>query len=259
MYRSATENEKIRFAEAVEAATAENAAPDGGIGTLSEKTLHCALKRFFEPDASCREIPVGRFYADIAKENKIIEIQTRTLFKLRAKLDEFLKDHDVTVVHPIAEKKTVSWIEADGTVGAKHKSPKKGTLHDACFELDFIRTYLTNENFHLRLVMLDVSEYRYKNGWDKSGKRGSTRCDMLPNGIIGQYYFQSPADYADFLPEGLSETFTVTDYAKAARQPRKRVYYELRVLSEVGVIERIGREKNAFVYKISAQRLQNAP
>ena len=251
MYRKATKIEEERFKKAVKAATAE--APDGGIGTLSEKTLHAVLKRFYEPDASCREIPVGRFYADIKKENKIIEIQTRTLFKLRAKLDEFLQDHDVTVVHPIAAKKSVSWIEPDGTVGKQHKSPKKGTIHDACFELDFIKDYIAHENFHLRLVMLDLSEYRYKNGWDRSKKRGSTRCDMIPNDVLGQYYLQSPADYADFIPDGLNETFTSADYAKAAKIRRERVNTELRILLCAGVIERIGKVKNAYVYKLVLQ------
>ena len=61
----------------------------GGIGTLSEKALHAALKSYYEPDFESREVKVGGFVADIVGENGIIEIQTRGFDRLGRKLDAF--------------------------------------------------------------------------------------------------------------------------------------------------------------------------
>ena len=63
----------------------------GGIGTLSEKALHAALKSYYEPDFESREVKVGSFVADIVGENGIIEIQTRGFDRLGRKLDAFLE------------------------------------------------------------------------------------------------------------------------------------------------------------------------
>ena len=59
-----------------------------GIGTLGEKTLHAALKRYFEPDEHFREVAVGRYVADIMSPGGIIEIQTAGFGRLREKLNE---------------------------------------------------------------------------------------------------------------------------------------------------------------------------
>lgn len=42
----------------------------GGIGTLSEKALHAALKSYYEPDFESREVKVGGFVADIVGETE---------------------------------------------------------------------------------------------------------------------------------------------------------------------------------------------
>ena len=61
------------------AGTAAGTGPRGGIGTLGEKSLHAALKLYYEPDSSRHEIPVGQYVADIVNEEGIIEIQTKHL------------------------------------------------------------------------------------------------------------------------------------------------------------------------------------
>ena len=55
--------EQERFLEACRwAASRENIRQ--GIGTLGEKTLHSAVKYYFQPDPEKREVPVGPFVAD---------------------------------------------------------------------------------------------------------------------------------------------------------------------------------------------------
>ena len=60
------------------------------IGELQEKSLHSFLKYYYEVDEAFHEIKVGSFYADIKKGDKISEIQTRSLDKLRGKRDPSL-------------------------------------------------------------------------------------------------------------------------------------------------------------------------
>ena len=47
----------------------------GGIGTLGEKSLHAALKYYFEPCPENHEQPLGGFVADAVGEHGVIEIQ----------------------------------------------------------------------------------------------------------------------------------------------------------------------------------------
>ncbi|MBQ1985834.1 MAG: hypothetical protein II230_05980, partial [Clostridia bacterium] len=65
-----------RFLKARETAL-QRTKGENGIGTLSEKALHAALKVYYEPDAESREITLGGYVADIVGEDGIIEIQTR--------------------------------------------------------------------------------------------------------------------------------------------------------------------------------------
>ena len=152
-----------------------------GIGTLSEKTVHAVLKRFYEPDPEHQEIPVENFVADILRDGEIIEIQTRGFNKLRRKLDTFLKYYPVTIVYPIIHTKWLYWInEETGELSPKRKSPKIGTFYDAVPELYKIKMYLDNPNLHLCLVLIDADEYRLLNGWSRDRKKGSSRFDRIP-------------------------------------------------------------------------------
>ena len=86
--------DKSRFSYALGIYNSENNGntPSHGkiIGTLGEKSLHAVLKRYYEPDRSCHEIPVGNYVADIVNQDGIFEIQTRGLSNLRPKLNELL-------------------------------------------------------------------------------------------------------------------------------------------------------------------------
>ena len=93
-----------RFENALEKAKG-NIAFDGGIGTLSEKTLHSVLKYYIEPCDDFHEVAYCSFVADIMRDGCITEIQTRAFDRLRKKLAAFLPNCPVTVVFPIAENR----------------------------------------------------------------------------------------------------------------------------------------------------------
>nr|MCR5006069.1 hypothetical protein [Clostridiales bacterium]MCR5006074.1 hypothetical protein [Clostridiales bacterium] len=60
------QNERLQYAiRRAEAALAAKAEMNRGIGTQSERMLHCVLKYYFEPDESLQEMRIGRHIADI--------------------------------------------------------------------------------------------------------------------------------------------------------------------------------------------------
>ena len=63
-----------------------------GIGTYNEKPLHKILKRTVTSDASCFEVPVGSYVADVREAGRITEIQTGGLYPLLPKLRSFLEE-----------------------------------------------------------------------------------------------------------------------------------------------------------------------
>lgn len=219
-----------------------------GIGTLGEKTLHAVLKTYFEPDKSYHEVPMGPYVADIRNESGFFEIQTQGFERLRGKLDFFLKEAPVTVIYPVPAVKWLIWLEEDGTASSRRKSPKQATACEILPELYKIKPLLGREGLRFCAVLLEVEEYRLKNGWSEDGKRGATRFERMPIALLDEIWLTSPEDYSVFLPEALPEPFTVKDFAKASRLSPRKASVGVNVLFSIGAVKRVGKRKNAYLY-----------
>lgn len=220
-----------------------------GIGTLGEKTVHSVLKNYLAPDTSCHEIKIGNFYADIVNDEGIIEIQTRNFDKLRRKLEVFLAILPVTIVYPIPYTKWLRWVnEESGEISAPRRSPKHGTPYMIAPELYKIKNYLLNPNLRLQILLLDLEEYRFLNGWSEDKKKGSTRCDRIPTNLMEEVIISNLSDYEKLIPPGLPETFTVKDYQKAAGLSLKAAGTAINILHHVGAVKRVGKQKKAYLY-----------
>lgn len=225
----------------------------GGIGTLSEKTLHAVLKYYYEPRESNHEIRFGRYVTDIAGENGVIEIQTRQFNKLRNKLEFLLPQTQVTVVYPVAASKWIIWIdEQTGEMTKKRKSPKRGKPWEVFFELYKIKNFLTHTNFRLCIVLLDMEEYRSLNGWSEDKKKGSSRYDRIPVSLLEEITVHSPAEYEKLIPEGLEGAFTSKEFKKASGLSLAASQTALNVLYSTGAVTRIGKQGNRYVYEKTA-------
>lgn len=224
--------------------------PTGGIGTLGERTLHAVLKCYLEPDETLHEVKIGRRVADIARENEIVEIQTRSFGRLREKLDRFLRERPVTVVYPIARIKWIYWLnEEDGSLTEKRRSPKTGAPWDAFYELYQLRPMLGSAGLRFQLLFLDIEEYRLLNGWSADRKRGCTRFERIPLSLRGELLLDSPGSWLSMVPPGLPEPYTSRDFAKVAVLSRPTAQKALSVLLQTGAVERVGKEKNSYLYR----------
>lgn len=220
-----------------------------GIGTLAEKTLHSAIKLFIEPNTELHEIKIGRHYADVLKDNRIFEIQTRSFNALRKKLPILLKNYNVTVVYPIPAEKRLIWINTETTELTKpRKSPKRGSYFDAFGELYKLDTLICDNNLSIVLMLIDMDEYRQLNGWSSDGKKGSTRYERIPTELIDSLLLETNGDYLKLLPDCLLAGFTSKDLAAEAKLRLATAQVTIRVLIKRGAIECIGKRGRLKLY-----------
>lgn len=221
-----------------------------GIGTLREKTIHSVLKYYYAPNPAYHEIKIGQYVADICVDGEIFEVQTRNFNTMRAKLQYFLQEHDVTIIYPVAHTKWLSWLNMEtGELSPKRKSPKTGTLYQIIPELYKIKMFIGNPKLHFIIALIDVEETRYLNGWSYNKKRGSSRMDGIPVDIFDEVRIDTMSDYFKFLPDTLPEKFTSKDFSKAAKISQKKAGTLLNILLETKIIERIGKIGNSFLYQ----------
>lgn len=222
----------------------------GEIGTYMERSLHAALKQYFEPDTALHEVRYKGYIADILNRDGVTEIQTRAFDRLRKKLPAFLEDTHVTLVYPAVRQKWLIWVDPEtGEATNKRRSPKTGTPYGIFPELYKIKPLLLHENLRLCIIMVDLEEYRSLTGWSADRKRGSTRIERMPVGFGETLVMDTVADYRQLVPETLVEPFTTADYALAAKLSPKAAQCAVNVLRHTGTIERCDKRGNAYLYR----------
>lgn len=231
-----------------------------GIGLYEEKRLHSLLKRWLYDDFSAHEQKVtGRgeksrkFVADVlTPAGEIFEIQTGSLFPLLKKIEFYLDstDHPVTVVHPLIGKKWVSWMDpSTGEVLQRNRSPlREGALHGLALLKPFA-AYLGHPRFSLLFPVIEADEYRLQDGWDRSGKRGSHRYELMPMALTDVLRFTSKEDYAATFPTEAPAHFTAKDFGRITHLRGYALYDLLAVFESLGVIEKDGKRGRAALYR----------
>lgn len=221
-----------------------------GIGTFKERSLHAILKYYLEPDHNYHEIKTSGFVADIRREDKIIEIQTRQFAKLRKKLACFLESYQVKIVYPISHIKYLSWIDIEtGEMSAKRKSPKRGSVYQAFFELYALKDLLHHPNLSFCVMLIDMEEYKLLNGWSYDKKRGAYRKDRVPIKLIEEIHIDQLQDYEKLIPKTLDSLFTSKDFKEHTKLSLRSAQMALNVLYVLGLVERVDKQGNAYVYK----------
>ena len=226
----------------------------GGIGTLSEKAVHAVIKYTIEPNDTYHEVRIGSHVADAVTDKGIVEVQTRNFYGTKKKLEAFLEKGPVILIHPIAEKKQIFWVdEESGEVSAPKRSSKNGKPLDSFMELMRIRELLGHPNLTFQIWMLEVEEYRFLNGYGKERKKRATRYQQIPVDLKEIYSYHSLQDYLDMLPE-LPKQFTKKELMKAAKRSEAWARYTLYTLEQCSLLRRCGKEGNAILYEITCNQ-----
>ena len=214
------------------------------IGTYKEKKLHIILKKYFEEDPQYHEVKVNGFIADVCRDGGIVEIETSGFSGLGPKLEAYLPEYRVTLVHPLAAKKYVSWIDPETSeISPRKKSPKKETVYDTLFELVRILPYVNHVNLTIAAPLLEIDEYRMLDGWSRDRKRGSNRYERVPVDLIDIVTLQTDEDFRSCIPELLGETFTAKEFCKAAKVNERIGRGVMKVLETRGVLTKTGEKQ----------------
>ncbi len=224
--------------------------PSEGIGELREKTVHAVLKQYYMPNRYNREVRVGRYVADIATPDGLIEIQTGNFRGFSKKLSALLEHETVTVVLPLPHTKWISYLdESTGALTERRKSPKTGAFWDCFYELYWIRTMLPDERLTIRLLLLDLEEIRLLNGWSRDRKQGAARYERVPLSLEGELVLHTAEDFLSLLPAGLPFSFTTAELRHLTRLSDTAARRGLALLEQVGVIERRGKRGRSVLYE----------
>jgi hypothetical protein len=218
------------------------------IGTLNEKPLHEALKRWYAQPGDLFEVPVDGFVADIVRGDLLIEIQTRNFSAIKRKLEKLLVNHFVRLVYPIPREKWITKLADDGSLVSRRRSPKHGTFEHVFEELIRLPELIKNPNLSLELLLIEEEEVRRYDGVRGWRRRGWVTEERKLLQVVDKRLLNSPADLHAFIPATLAEPFSVADLAMAnncdKRLARKMVY----CLRRIGYVAPAGKRANAILY-----------
>lgn len=221
------------------------------IGTLSEKSIHSELKKYIEPNTEFHEVKVGRYIADIKRDNNITEIQTKDFKKLIAKIEYYLSvGYNIKVIYPIIRERYTNWVDPiSHEIIERRKSPIKGVIQDVLTELYWIQNYMDNELFKLNIVLVDAEEYKLLDGYGQNSKKHATKIDKIPTKVVEEITINSVKELSKLIPDTLKNEFTSKEFVKESKSRKKWAGSYVKLLRELGVIEIVRKEGNAYVYK----------
>ena len=243
-----------------------------GIGTLAEKQMHAAIKRFICPDESCHEVKIDgsrlcidqesgendkkkkrRFVADVLQGDTIFEIQTGPFAPLREKIQWILENtsYNIVVIHPIAEIKWLNYISAKtGEIEKRQRSPLKGKFTDVANDLYFIRDFIGNPRFSLVLLMVEAEQYKKNTVKDARRRPKYKKYELIPVSLLSAYVFRSVEDYRLFIPSGLPDPFCVKNYSALSGIRGIDAYSIVKTLIHIGLLEESGNLGRAKAYRV---------
>lgn len=218
-----------------------------GIGTLGEKSLHLALKYYFAPDSETHEQPLGGFVADAVTEDGVIEVQTRSLYRLKPKLQAFLPLCPVTVVYPVAAQTQLIAVDACGEVLGSRKSPKHETVWNAMPEIVRLQAFLNDPRFRICVAELDMAQY-----YRQKSRSEREKQDRAPLSLNGLFMLGSAEDYLALLPPDCPAELTGGTLAAFLGIPKPCAAAYLRILRKLGAAAVTGRRGRETVITVFA-------
>ncbi len=221
-----------------------------GIGTLAEKWLHQIVKRYLSEDPACHEIPVSserRFVSDVRIGKNAYEVQTGAFAPMAKKIAYYLDSTDltVTVVHPIAKDRWISWVNGQtAEITPRKRSPKHGRAEDILAELYPLIPFLGHPRLKFRVLLLEVHDFKLLSDRAGRAKQDARRYERIPLSLLEEIPLDTPTDFARFLPVELRSPFTVKQFSQATKIKGRDAYSAVRALTALGLLsptEPIGR------------------
>jgi hypothetical protein len=224
------------------------------IGTLSEQSLHAALKRWYAQPGDELEVPVDGYIIDLVRQDLLVEIQTGGFSRVKSKLLDLVERHPVRLIYPITRSKWIVRQTGDGSeVLGRRKSPSRGQAVDLFSELVSFPGLVRRHNFALELLYVQEEEIRRKDGKGSWRRRGWSIHDRRLLAIEESVLLSFPEGYLALIPPGLSQPFTTRDLGEALGLRRRLAGQMAYCLRKMAVLDVVGKQGNAYLYATSAE------
>ena len=222
-----------------------------GIGTLNEKPLHAALKEWYARPDDRFEVSVDDFVVDIVRDDLLIEIQTGNFSSIKRKVRALVDSHSLRLVYPIAREKWIVRLAQDGSgqVLGRRRSPKRGALEYLFEELVRLPKLLSNPNFALEVLLTQEEEVRCYDGRRAWRRHGWVIQERRLLDVVDRRLFEMPEDMLALLPADLPEPWTTADLAVGIDRPRWLARKMAYCLRKMGLVEPVGKQGNAILYR----------
>ena len=253
------------------------------IGVMQEMSLHAALKAWYAQPGDQLEMKVDGYVVDIVRDGgaELIEIQTRNFSAMRRKLAVLTRNHHVRLVYPVPVEKWIVRLAPDEqTELSRRRSPKRGQVTEIFRELPGIARFVADPNFTIEVLLIRAEEVLCTTrGLRRASWRRKGWCvhDRRLIEVVDRRILETPADFRAFLPvdwlDAAAHTppsvaepretyataapprgtpgcraFTTRDIAGALGLNRFVAQKMAYCLREMGAINIVGRQGNAFVY-----------
>ncbi len=217
---------------------------------MREWSLHAAVKEWYARPGDELEAMVDGYVVDIVRGDLLIEIQTRNFSAIRRKLTRLIRGHRIMLVHPIATRKWIVRVEADGeTVLSRRLSPRRGGVEDIFLELVYMPGLLKDPNLSLEVLFVHSEDVLIDDGRGSWRRRHWSIHDRRLLDIVDRVTFESPEDLLEVLPSTLPQKFTTRDLTRESGMRSNIAQKMAYCLREMGVIEAVGKSGRALLYE----------
>jgi DNA-binding transcriptional ArsR family regulator len=219
------------------------------IGTERESSLHRSLKLRYAGGEDRTETSLGGYVCDgISETGEVIEIQTGSFGPLKAKARDLSAQRAVRIIHPIVLVKHIELYDPRGELLYRRKSPRKGSPWDLFKALLYAPELAALPGLTIELALVDVLERRVRDGQGSWRRRGDRIADKSLAAYHGSIFLADLRDYRRFAPFPEGEEFTVRSLGERAGISPAAAQKTLYVLTKLGVVLRVRRRGNAWVY-----------
>ncbi len=229
-------------------------------GMGNETSLHSAIKYWYSLPGDRFESKVNDFVVDIARDDLLVEIQTKNFSATREKLGSLARNHRVRLVYPIAKEKWIAHVDPlTGRLIRRRRSPRRGTVLDLFAELMWIPEITRERNFSIEVLMIEEEETRCADGKGSWRRRGISIRDRELIEVVDRLVFACKEDYLNLLPEDLAQPFTNKTLAESMNIPVTHVRRMTYCLRKMGAISEVGKRKRESLFAFSECGQQQDP
>ena len=222
------------------------------IGTLSEQSLHAALKQWLARPGDQLEVPLEGYVIDVVHDDLLLEVQTRHLYALKTKLRKLLRNHSVQLFHPISAARWIVRQDAAGRQIGRRKSPLQGQPADIFRELVRMTPLLSHPRLTVSVLLIQEEQIWRDDGLGSWRRKHWSIVDRRLLAVDARHDFTATTDWLRLLPAGLPPLFTNRDLADRLRcrpQLAGQISYTLRKLD---LVEVVGKQGNAHQMRVVA-------